>query len=320
LRENHDHLIYLGLDTSAYTTSLAVVDRDERLIIDSRLPLAVEAGSLGLRQSEAVFSHIKNLPLLWEGRANSIEEYRVAAAAASTRPRPLPDSYMPVFKVSEAFGLFLAQTMGLNFLPSSHQEGHIMAGLWSAGLKPGRYLCVHLSGGTTEIVAAEEIKPGCLEIRLLGGGSDLNAGQFIDRLGRMMELGFPAGPQLEILARTGQDGAVELPVAVKGAQISFSGPATRAEQALREGWRKEDVARAIETCIADSLAAAITSSHTGGDDFDGVLAVGGVMANRYIRDRLAWKMESIKLFFAAPEFASDNAVGLAVQAARRFRT
>ncbi len=318
MKEDREEKLYLGLDTSAYTTSLAVVDCEERLIFDRRLPLPVNEGSLGLRQSEAVFCHLKNIPALWEENKNIYGGRRVAAVAASTRPRPLPESYMPVFKVSEAFGLFLAQTMGLNFLPSSHQEGHIMAGLWSAGLKGGRYLSAHLSGGTTEIVDTEEIEPGRLELKLLAAGSDLNAGQFIDRLGRLMGLDFPSGPQLEELACAGREGAVTLPVAVKDNRISFSGPATRAEQVLRDGGRKEDLARAVEICIADSLAAAIANLLSG-KGCEGILVVGGIASNRFIRARLHRKLASEKLYFPASEFASDNAVGLAVQAARCFK-
>ena len=319
MKESLDGKIYLGLDTSAYTTSLAAVDGEERLIFDRRLPLPVDEGSLGLRQSEAVFCHIKNLPLLWEKNNKIFEDYRVAAVAASTRPRPLPGSYMPVFKVGEAFGLVIAQTMGLSFLPSTHQEGHVMAGLWSAGLDRGRYMCAHLSGGTSEIVSAEEKEPGRLDLKLLSESGDLNAGQFIDRLGRLMGLGFPAGPQLEKLAQTGEEGAVQLPVAVTGSRISFSGPATRAERILNSGGKKEDVARAIEVCIADSLIRALGSLLEGTGSYDGILAVGGVTANRYIKERLKQKLEAGGIYFADPIFASDNAAGLAVQAARYYK-
>jgi len=319
LKESHKRTLYLGLDTSAYTTSLAVVDQEEHLVLERRSPLVVGEGSLGLRQSEAVFSHIKNLPLLWREKDGLTVGSRINAVAASTRPRPKPESYMPVFKVGEAFGLFFAQTMGLNFLPSSHQEGHIMAGLWSAGLKQGRFLVLHLSGGTTEIVSAYEKEPGCLELDLLGKSSDLNAGQFIDRLGRLMNFEFPAGPRMEKMAESGREGFIKLPVAVKGSLISFSGPATRAEHILKDGGRKEDLARAIETCIADSLTAAVSNLSVQKDFFDGMLAVGGVMSNSYIRERLTGKLQSWKLHFAQPGLASDNAVGLAVQAARRFR-
>ncbi len=318
MKENPNRYLYLGLDTSAYTTSLALVDDMEKLILDSRLALSVGEGNLGLRQSEAVFSHIKNLPLLWKNEKIFLSEDTLVAIASSTRPRPVNDSYMPVFKVSEAFGLFLAQTMGLKFLPSSHQEGHIFAGLWSAGTQGSRHLVIHVSGGTTEIVSAVEYRPGYLELELLGGSTDLNAGQFIDRLGRLMDLEFPAGPQLEKQALSGHNDKIRLPVAVKGNQISFSGPASHAERLINQGCCRKDLARAIEVCIADSLAYAVNNLSPKNASYHSLLAVGGVMVNHFIRERLTKNLKEWDLYFARSDYASDNAVGLAVQAARCF--
>lgn len=317
MKSNHKRYLYLGLDTSAYTTSMALVDHNEKLLVDQRFLLPVKKGSLGLRQSEAVFSHILNFPRLWQQERKVLNNAFLAAVACSVRPRPVDESYMPVFKVSEAFGLFLAQTMGLNYLPSSHQEGHVIAGLWSAGLKQGRYLILHLSGGTTEILSSEETEPGLLKLQLLGGTADLNAGQFIDRLGQAMELGFPAGPKLERLASKSRNKSIKLPLAVKGSNISFSGPASHAERLLEQGCSREDLARAIEKCIADSLSVAVRGSMLKANDCQGLLAVGGVSANIYIRSRLKEKLSGWNIFFARPEYAPDNAVGLAVQAARR---
>lgn len=317
---NPERYLYLSLDTSAYTTSLALVDQDETLIADCRIPLTVKEGHLGLRQSEAVFAHINNLPSLWQDKKKVLEGAELRAVAVSVKPRPVEGSYMPVFKVSEAFGLFLAQTMGLLYLPSTHQEGHVMAGLWSAALSQGRFLVLHLSGGTTEIISSEEQSPGTLKIELLGGSSDLNAGQFVDRLGQAMGLEFPAGPQMEELARCSRNSSLALPLAVKGGEISFSGPASQAERLLQQGCCKEDLARAIETCIADSMSDAVENLQLLTDDYNGIMAVGGVTANIYIRERIKYNLSGWKIFFAKPEYASDNAVGLAIQAARRFRS
>ncbi len=319
MKENLERPLFLGLDTSAYTTSLALVDGDERLVVDSRMPLPVKESSLGLRQSEAVFAHISNMPRLWENDAGVFRGSSITAIASSVRPRPVESSYMPVFKVCEAFGLFLAQALGLFFLPSSHQEGHIMAGIWSAGLPRDRYLVLHLSGGTTEIIASDEESPGKLKLNLLGGSIDLNAGQFVDRLGLAMGFQFPAGPQLEVLAGCCQTEVPTLPLAVKGSEISFSGPASHAERLLQQGGSKAGLARAIEICIADSLAAAVNCLLRDEDEYKGVLGVGGVMANLFIRERLKEKIAGLKLSFAQPRYAADNAVGLAVQAARFYQ-
>lgn len=317
--KNPEKRLYLGIDTSAYTTSLAIVDEDEKLIYDGRQVLPVKEGALGLRQSEAVFSHLQNLTALLENKEIMLKKNCLAAVASSVRPRPVEGSYMPVFKVSEALGLFLSRTAGLPYFDSSHQEGHLLAGLWSAGLPEGRYLAVHVSGGTSEILAFEEISPGRLSINILGGSADLNAGQFIDRLGLMIGLKFPAGQEFEALASEFEEtGEVDitLPVAVKGSEISFSGPASQAERLLEKGASDVAVARAVEICIADSLTCAITNLNLDSKNFNGLLAVGGVMSNKTIRDRLCDQLKSWSIHFAEPRYSSDNAVGLAVQARR----
>ncbi len=317
----NDKRLFLGLDTSAYTTAMALVDQAEQLVWEKRMILPVREGALGLRQSEAVFAHLQNLPRLWEEGARELGRASLAAVAASTRPRPVEGSYMPVFKVSEAFGMLIAQTLGLLFLPSSHQEGHLTAGLWSAGLPPGRYLVVHLSGGTTDILDVTETPPGTLTVRRIGGGADLNAGQFVDRIGVAMGLGFPAGPEMERLAQ-GQSGEHLLTVAVKGTELSFSGPESQAQRLLERGCAQADLARAVERCIADSLARALTAAAEPGL-YRVVLIVGGVAANAYIRARLqaglAETLPELTPVFAAARFSGDNAVGTAVQAARQFR-
>lgn len=310
---------FMGLDTSAYTTSLAIVDSAETLIYDQRIQLPVKEGELGLRQSNAVFEHLANMPNLYPKELEYCREGNLKALAVSTRPRPVPGSYMPVFKVGESFGRFLAQTAGLIFLPSTHQEGHIMAGLWSAKQAPGPYLVIHLSGGTTELLAVKETKPGSLEIKLVGESEDLNAGQFIDRLGKIMELPFPSGPALEKLALNCGEESINLPVAVKDNKISFSGPASHAERLLKKGCDKEKIARAIEECIAVSLARAISNIQGSLDHFKAILAVGGVTANQQVRKRLKEELGDLEVLYAPPELSTDNAVGLAVQAARYYR-
>ena len=310
--------LYLGLDCSAYTTSLALVDEAERLVWERRQQLTVPEGGLGLRQSEAVFAHVRSLPGLWEEGASRLREAPLAAVAAAVRPRPRPDSYMPVFKVSQAAGELIARTLALSFFEYSHQEGHLAAGLWSAGLPPGRYLAVHLSGGTTELLAVEGKEGGLLEIAALGGGADLHAGQFVDRIGLALGLAFPAGPALERCARRGRTGAIRLPVAVQGTAISFSGPASQAQRLLEQGCNGSDLARAVELCIADSLAAALRAVEDR-LSYEGILLVGGVAANAFIGERLRQSELGRPLYFAKPEYAGDNAAGLAVLAVRRAR-
>jgi N6-L-threonylcarbamoyladenine synthase len=319
LNRSSDKILCLGLDTSAYTTSLALVDQDEKLIYDRRIALPVKEGQLGLRQSEAVFEHIRNMPLLWSECQAEFQPDAIRAISVSDRPRPLEKSYMPVFKVGEAFGLFLAQTMGLKYFSSSHQEGHIMAGLWSADADTGPYLVVQISGGTTEIVAAEEHSCGWLRIELVGGAADLNAGQFVDRIGQKINLPFPAGPHLEVLATKAEGDLPRLPLAVKDAAISFSGPASEAERLLERGCRPENLARAVEICIADSISAAVAYAWDEEKNYAGLLVVGGVSANSLIRNRICSFFRGKSVYFAESSYGGDNAVGQAIIASRRLQ-
>ena len=173
----------LGLDTSNYTTSVALFDGADGHQL-GRL-LDVEAGGLGLRQSDALFQHVKRLPVLFdqlraEGRLEGI-----AAVGASIKPRWVEGSYMPCFLAGETAGRILADTLGVPFFPCAHQQGHIAAVAWGAGrpeLLDRPLLAWHLSGGTTELLYVEPEGTGVLP-RKIGGTSDISAGQLIDRTG-----------------------------------------------------------------------------------------------------------------------------------------
>ncbi|MDW7651458.1 MAG: O-sialoglycoprotein endopeptidase, partial [Bacillota bacterium] len=211
--------MYYGIDTSCYTTSLAVTDAQGRLLCEQRKLLEVPSGERGLRQSDGIFLHLQNLPHLAEALAERTGPLCLQAVAASTRPRPVDGSYMPVFTVGTSFGRMLAATLGVPFFSLSHQEGHIYAGLWSAGVDWDNFYAVHISGGTTEILEVARQAKG-LAIKELGGSEDLHAGQFIDRVGVALGLGFPAGPALEALAARCPGRGADVPVSVRDFQLS----------------------------------------------------------------------------------------------------
>lgn len=313
---------YIGLDTSCYTTSLAAVAEGGRLVAEERQLLAVPPGEKGLSQGAMIFQHLQNLPELVPRFFAALAGYRVAAVAASIKPRPVAGSYMPVFSVGRALGTALAAALGVPFWPTTHQEGHVLAGMWSAGLvTTAPFLACHLSGGTSEILLVEPHSQGGLELRLLGGSTDLNAGQLIDRVGVLLGLSFPCGPALEELARaaTGEEG-VTIPSSVRGLFFSFSGAETHARRLLERGAPPAAVARAVERCIAKTVEKALRQAvaATGVKD---ILLVGGVAANAYLRARLQERLThpavGARLFFASPRYSADNAVGVALAAGRK---
>ena len=175
----------LGIDTSNYTTSAAVFDGSGGY--NAGRLLEVRPGELGLRQSDALFQHIKHLP----GRFAELQAEGwltgLSAVGASTRPRAVEGSYMPCFLAGASQGQSLAHVLGVPFYAFSHQQGHLAAAAWSAGrmdLLDRPFLAWHLSGGTTELLRAEPEGDGvAVRAEILGGTTDISAGQLIDRPG-----------------------------------------------------------------------------------------------------------------------------------------
>ena len=306
--------VSIGIDTSCYTTSAAALDRTGKLIADFRIPLVVKPGGKGLAQSEMVFQHVRNLPVVMEQlRRRMGNEARIVAVGASERPRPVEESYMPAFLVGFGSAKILGSAMNCPVYGISHQENHILAGMWSAGGDFGAdFLALHVSGGTTEILRVQRITDG-FEVELMGGTCDLHAGQFVDRVGVALGLPFPAGPHLEQLAEQCDSKASVTPVSVEGTQISFSGPESHVKRWLANSPDPAEVAASVQSCIAESLQRALTAAidQTG---VKTVLLVGGVAANRFVRAHVAQALErgrTATVRWPAPEFSGDNAVGTA---------
>lgn len=315
----------LGLDTSFYTTSVAAVDLNGSLLAERHALLPVQEGERGLRPQESVFLHVKALPDLYEAVLAEVREQAAGpapvAVAASVRPLPQPDSYLPVFRVSEAFGRTAAAAWQVPFLPTTHQEGHLLAGAWSGGMPlADGFVAAHLSGGTTDVLDVAPQPDGSLSIVRLGEGLDLHVGQFIDRVGVALGLPFPAGPALEQLAAraAGDDGdqvvipsQAVIPSHADGASLSFSGPEAAALRLIARGTQPEAVAHAVLACVARSVEKAIRwALQTTGRK--SVLLVGGVAANGYLRRTLKARLAA-DVWFGDPRFSTDNAVGVALR-------
>ncbi len=306
--------MFLGIDTSCYSTSVAVVDKLETLVWNNLQLLPVPGGERGLSQSEALFNHLKRLPQILEDTGQLFCYAQIQAVCASTKPRPHSDSYMPVFTVSKNIGRIIATSLRVPFFETSHQENHLRAGIWSSKIPDKEFLALHVSGGTTELLKVFWEKGKWFNIELLGGTIDLHAGQFLDRVGVALDLPFTAGPHMEKLALD-SDKTLEIPSWVKGFSLSFSGPETAAHRYISNQERPANIARAVEKCIAKTLEKLLLYA-IDKERINSILLVGGVCANIYIRNRLKKSLEHNavggKLYFAAPEYSSDNALGTAL--------
>ena len=300
----------LGIDTSCYTTSCALAD-ETGLLGQQRRLLTVEMGGRGLMQSEAVFQHVGRLPSLIEELLEEAGHPVIEGVCASTRPRPVEGSYMPVFTVCEGFARSVAAALNAPFFATSHQEGHIRAAMVDTRLTPrDSFLALHLSGGTTEIV---RVKDGGIE--LIGGSNDLHAGQFIDRVGVRLGLPFPAGPALETMARRGQAQA-RLPIWVRGSYCSFSGSESAAQRLIDAGSiAPDDMAAEVFSCVARSIAKTLWNAAKASGERRLLLA-GGVASSTLLReilpDRLRRLNADVELNWGRPELSGDNAAGVAL--------
>ena len=299
----------LGLDTSNYTTSAAWFDG--RTGRNSGRLLEVRPGELGLRQSDALFQHVKRLPEVISALTGEEGLTDLQAVGASTRPRAVEGSYMPCFLAGASQGQVLSQVLGVPFYAFSHQQGHLAAAAWSAGrldLLDRPFLAWHLSGGTTELLRVEPEEDGvAVRAEILGGTSDISAGQLIDRTGVLLGLPFPAGKEVEKLSRQAQKREY-YKVKVNGLTFSLSGMENKVRQMVQRGeepaeiawFAQETVCRVVQACTKAAM-----------EEYPGlpVLCSGGVASNGRLKELLR---QNCGALFAQPQFSTDNAMGTAV--------
>jgi N6-L-threonylcarbamoyladenine synthase len=292
----------LGIDTSNYTTSVALTDREGNILADVRRLLPVKEGSRGIRQSEAHFLHIKALPELM-AQAFQSGPYQLKATAASSRPRPIEGSYMPVFTAGTTVAASIASALAIPYKEFSHQEGHLEAvQRYSSFSREGALIALHLSGGTCEIL---KVRSG--EISIIGGSRDISFGQLIDRYGVALGLPFPAGPALEALAKkeTAPSGILT-PIKAPGLWFNLSGPETQLMKHLGKEGLSRELFEKISKLLVDVLKQA--RKETG---IQRILSSGGVSENQIIRCHLQ-KEFGDSIAFGPPGLSSDNAVGISL--------
>lgn len=302
----------LGVDTSNYATSLALLQKGkEEILCAKKRFLPVPQGGLGLRQSDAVFHHVAALPeLLAEMQAEGFDLTQVGAVAVSAKPRPQPGSYMPCFLTGVSFATAFAAARGISLIKTTHQQGHVAAALFGTPLRPiakGRRLVFHVSGGTTELLLCDGIEV----IETAGKSLDLYAGQAIDRLGVALGYSFPAGEQVSLLAGTCKE-EIAPKISVKDGDCHLSGLQNQYEALLKVG--KEPAYAAKYCLISIAATASAMIEHARGKYGNlPVVCAGGVMASTIIRQWVEQRLKDV--FFVPPSLSADNAVGVALIAA-----
>ena len=301
----------IGFDTSNYTTSAAVFGNGTA---ENRGKLlTVPEGALGLRQSDALFQHVKRLHLMVEQLRTDGAIGQIAAVGASTRPREVEGSYMPCFLVGEGEGRALASALGVPFYPCSHQQGHVAAAAWSANredLLDRPHLAWHLSGGTTELLRVEP-EGHTVRAEVVGGTSDIAAGQLVDRAGVLLGLPFPAGKALDALYPEADDTGF-FRVKLNDLTFSLSGMENKVKGLAEQGEKPANIARFTIDTIMNVLLRATQEAQKRWPGLP-VLCSGGVASNRQIRAAMEQNCGAV---FAQPQYATDNAMGVAILAHR----
>ncbi len=296
----------IAFDTSNYTTSVAYFDGENGRNCSQLLP--VREGELGLRQSDAVFHHTKSLPALSGRLFSHIQISDIMAVGVSTRPRAVDGSYMPCFMVGYSHGKLLADALHVPLVECSHQQGHIAASLWSAGrldLLDQPHLAWHLSGGTTELLLVEPQGKN-VACTCIGGTSDISAGQLIDRTGQMLGLAFPAGKHLDALWQQAQN-TDYFQVKCPEMTFSLSGVQNKVMQYFDSCGNKVETAAYALRCVCQAVLIATKNARKKYPDFPVVFS-GGVASNQMLRQML----EPLDPIFSEPQYANDNAMGVAV--------
>ncbi|MBQ8238410.1 MAG: DNA-binding protein [Oscillospiraceae bacterium] len=296
----------IGIDTSNYTTSIAFFDGVGGENCSRLLP--VRQGELGLRQSDAVFAHIKSLPELSGRLFDLMGQQNITAVGVSTRPRAVEGSYMPCFMVGYSHAKMLADAFHVPLVEVSHQQGHVAASLWSAGhleLMDRPHLAWHLSGGTTELLLVE---PDGKNVRCtrVGGTTDISAGQLIDRTGQLLELPFPSGKHIDALSK---EASMRETFKVKcpGLEFSLSGVQNKVQQFHQKNGVPAETAAYALRCVAGAVFQATQNALK---EYPGLRVVfsGGVASNSMLREVIA----PLDPVFSQPQFSTDNAMGVAV--------
>lgn len=320
------HRISLGIDTSNYKTSVAMVNQEGRILCNLQKYLEVKKGERGLRQSVALFQHVNNLPQLIEEAFSSLggtgTPAEIGCISVSARPRPVEGSYMPCFQAGLSSARQLAAALKVPCYTFSHQEGHIEAVRFGSPLeKSRRFISFHFSGGTTEALLAEEGSASWdLGITIVGGSKDLALGQVLDRTGVAMGMEFPCGQAMDHMVRGLEPTCPKdnlLPkIKCQDGLINLSGIETKCQRLLGQVPRQE-LTLMLFTRLAEAVAD-MSSQLSDIYNTKDILFAGGVSASRFIRDYLSKALAGLHICFGEPALCTDNAVGIALLGGKKY--
>ena len=307
----------LGIDTSNYKTSIALTNIDADIVYDKRILLNVDKGKRGLRQQEALFQHINNLPILFDDMFKCFDAHGIACISVSDKPRTISGSYMPAFLAGVSQAEVLASSLKCPLYRFSHQDGHVRAASRFTGLNESKnYVSLHFSGGTTEVLLYEDGK-----LSIIGGTKDISFGQLLDRIGTELGLIFPCGEELdniayEYLNQLYPSKEINLPkIKSKSGYINLSGIESAVFRYIKGRSSDKNEINHLILAVFSNISSAILDMLE--DIYDkyrinDFLFAGGVSSSKTLRKMLDEAGVKHNFVFCEPMLSSDNAIGISL--------
>ncbi len=270
-------LICVGIESTAEKLGVGVVTEEGEVLANEKAQYTPPPGS-GILPREAAEHHSRELPDLLQRALDKagVEPEEIDLVAYSQGP-----GLGPCLRVGATAARTLALALEVPLAPVNHCVAHVEIGKLTArkeGLEFENPVTLYVSGGNTQVIA---LKSG--RYRVFGETLDLPVGNMIDTFAREVGLPHPGGPEVERLARKGEP--IELPYAVRGTDVSFSGLLTAALRAYEEGERLEDVCAGIQE-TAFSMLTEVTERAAAQLGSDEILLTGGVAANQRLSEMI----------------------------------
>lgn len=299
-------MICLAFEGTAHTFGAAIMDSNKNILADLRDSYTNEKGGI-IPQDAARHHREASSRLINEALKQAGLEFKDINLVAFSGKPGLAPCLLAVRDIAKETAL----KNNIPIISVNHCIAHLSSGLLFTEAKNPIY--IFISGANTQIIALEGNY-----FRIFGETLDVGLGNALDKFGRGIELGFPAGPKIEELAKKGK--YAKLPYTVKGMDLAFSGIVTDAINKFKEGFPKEDLCYSMqETCFAMlSEVVERALAHTQKKE---CVIIGGVAANKRLAKMLKIMCNDRKTrFFAVPlKYTGDNAVNIAWQGLLEYK-
>jgi len=292
-------MICLGIESTAHTFGVGVVDEWGSILADERMMYRPEKGK-GILPRDASEHHTKIAANVIKA---ALERAKIKLSAIKLIAFAQGPGLSPCLHVGASIARYLSLSVPADLIGVNHPVAHIEIGQLTAGSKDP--VVLYLSGGNTQVISFAEGR-----YRIFGETQDIAIGNALDTVARELRLKSPGGPEIERVAAGGE--YIELPYSVKGMDLSFSGIVTEAVRKIRGGAQPEDVCYSMqETCFA--MLVEVTERALAHTEKNEVLLVGGVAANKRLQEmlRVMCKERDAKLMVVDIKYSGDNGTMIA---------